>query len=106
MPWRRRKEPGRAALGALFSLDGLRFDDCRRRLACRADAPDLHRAVTLDVMGAQRIEVEAIPDPRNHRLGDDDLAPEVLGEPLDARRDVHRVADRRVVVPYRRSATR
>src|SRR5438477_13104729 len=70
----------------------------------RPDAPNLHRAVALYVVGAERIEMEPLLlDPAHHRLRDDDLATQVLREPLDARRDVHRVADRRIIVALRRT---
>ena len=64
-----------------LSLDCLRLHR-RRRGARRANAPNVDRAVALHVVPAQRIEVEAFPDPAHHGLGDDDLAPEVLGEPF------------------------
>src|SRR4029079_12959799 len=65
---------------ALFILH-LRFN----RHGCgahRADAPYHDRAVPLQVMAAQRIELEALFDPAHHGLGYEDLASEVLGESL------------------------
>src|SRR5258706_7823760 len=102
MPERRTRRGPPELCAKRYSFLDLRFSR-HGSGAHRADAPDIDRAVPLQLMAAQRIELVALFDPAHHGLGYEDLASEVLGESLKSSGDVHRVADRRIIVPLRRS---